>query len=138
MAKVPMQNPRTLEQVKAGIAKAERKKCGKEMAQLMLKHGRLTVEARAYVSNYLTSADGRRCCPSTEDGPQPSKESYTMDRNDFANPGGNSALRAASRRNPRNLPCPTCKQPNKLTPKDRAQGYQCDDCANAAEGFGCF
>jgi hypothetical protein len=54
----------------------------------------------------------------------------------FANPGGNSALRAASKSNPRNLPCPTCGEPNKLTPADKAQGYQCDDCANAAEG--CF
>ena len=39
-------------------------------------------------------------------------------RTTFANPG--SALRAASKRNPRNLPCPTCKQPNRLTPKDKA------------------
>jgi hypothetical protein len=52
----------------------------------------------------------------------------------FANPG--SALRAASTRNPRTLPCPTCKQPNRLTPKDQALGYQCDDCANSEEG--CF
>ena len=51
----------------------------------------------------------------------------------FANPGGNSALRAATRRNPRNLPCPTCKQPNRLTPADRRQGYQCDQCADRAE-----
>ena len=49
----------------------------------------------------------------------------------FANPG--SALRAAGRGNPRNLPCPTCKAPNRLTPKDRALGYQCDSCADRAE-----
>ena len=49
----------------------------------------------------------------------------------FANPG--SALRAASKRNPRNLPCPTCGTPNRLTPADRAAGYQCDACADAAE-----
>lgn len=49
----------------------------------------------------------------------------------FANPG--SALRRASKRNPRNLPCPTCKAPNRLTPADRAQGYQCDACADQAE-----
>lgn len=54
----------------------------------------------------------------------------------FAQPGGNSALRAASKRNPRNLPCPTCERPNRLTPADRARGYQCDACADAAEGFG--
>lgn len=54
----------------------------------------------------------------------------------FANPGGKSALRAAGRRNPRNLPCPTCKQPNRLTPADRSLGYQCDECADRAEGGG--
>jgi len=53
---------------------------------------------------------------------------------DFADPGGRSALRRATRRNPRNLPCPTCKQPNRLTPADRAAGYQCDACADRDEG----
>ena len=51
----------------------------------------------------------------------------------FADPGGTSALRASSRRNPRNLPCPTCKQPNRLTPADVSRGYQCDSCADRAE-----
>ena len=50
----------------------------------------------------------------------------------FANPG--SALRAASPSNPRNLPCPTCGQPNRLTPADKRLGYQCDECADRAEG----
>jgi ribosomal protein L37AE/L43A len=54
----------------------------------------------------------------------------------FADPGGRSALRAASRSNPRNLACPTCKRRNVLTPADRAQGYQCDACADRAEGGG--
>ena len=45
-----------------------------------------------------------------------------------------SALRAASASNPRNLPCPTCKQPNKLTEADRRWGYQCDDCAHMEDG----
>jgi hypothetical protein len=59
-------------------------------------------------------------------------------RSEFADPGGKSALRASSKTNPRNLPCPTCKRPNLLTPKDRALGYQCDSCADAAEGgYGC-
>lgn len=44
-----------------------------------------------------------------------------------------SALRAASARNPRNLPCPTCEQPDRLTEADRRRGYQCDDCARAEE-----
>lgn len=55
---------------------------------------------------------------------------------DFADPCGGSALRAATRGNPRNLPCPTCKGKNLLTPKDRALGYQCDACAERAEGGG--
>lgn len=60
-------------------------------------------------------------------------EDYTFD---FQNPGGNSALRRATRNNPRNLPCPTCGEENKLTPADRARGYQCDSCADRAEGLG--
>lgn len=64
-----------------------------------------------------------------------------MDEDDFdcfafANPGGNSALRAATSNNPRNLSCPTCHEPNRLTPADVALGYQCDACADAAEGCG--
>lgn len=51
----------------------------------------------------------------------------------FADPGGRSALRAATRDNPRNLPCPTCGEPDRLTPADVAQGYQCDACADACE-----
>lgn len=58
------------------------------------------------------------------------------DTNDtrFARPG--SALRAASRRNPRNRPCPTCKAPDRLTPADESRGYQCDECAARDEGSG--
>lgn len=58
-------------------------------------------------------------------------EDYDLD---FADPGGNSALRAASKSNPRNLPCPNCGAKNRLTPADRALGYQCDSCADRAEG----
>jgi hypothetical protein len=54
-------------------------------------------------------------------------------RSEFADPGGNSSLRAASKSNPRNKPCPTCKEPNKLTAKDVAQKYQCNDCADRDE-----
>ena len=58
------------------------------------------------------------------------------DRIMFADPGGHSALRAATKRNPRNLPCPNCGAKNRLTPEDRALGYQCDECADRAErGF---
>lgn len=52
---------------------------------------------------------------------------------DFADPGGNSALRASSPDNPRNRPCPTCGEKNKLTAKDVHLGYQCDNCADTAE-----
>ena len=51
----------------------------------------------------------------------------------LADPGGHSALRPATRRNPRTLPCPTCREPNRLTPADVARGYQCDRCADRAE-----
>lgn len=56
------------------------------------------------------------------------------DEIDFADPGGRSALRAATPDDPRDLPCPTCCRPNKLTRRDRALGYQCDSCADQAEG----
>jgi len=52
----------------------------------------------------------------------------------FANEG--SALRAAGPGNPRNLPCPTCGEPDRLTPADRRLGYQCDPCADRQEGWG--
>jgi hypothetical protein len=51
----------------------------------------------------------------------------------FADPGGNSALRAETPENPRNLPCPDCGAGNVLTPEDRACGYRCNGCANRAE-----
>ena len=60
---------------------------------------------------------------------------YEMDddRSEFADPGGNSALRAATRSNPRNLPCPTCEEPDRLTQADVDRCYQCDSCADQAE-----
>lgn len=63
-------------------------------------------------------------------------ENGNEDRSEFADPGGRSALRASSRRNPRNQPCPTCETPNVLTPADVRRGYQCDRCADRDEG--CF
>ncbi len=67
-----------------------------------------------------------------EDGP----EFDDGDEIQFAYPGSNSALRAASRTNPRNLPCPSCNAPDRLTPADRALGYQCDECADRDERGG--
>lgn len=54
----------------------------------------------------------------------------------FADPTGKSALRKADKNNPRNLPCPTCERPNRLTPADKRRGYQCDECADRAERYG--
>jgi len=64
------------------------------------------------------------------------EEGREENRKMFAHPGGKSALRAAGKGNPRNLPCPTCKKPDRLTPKDRALGYQCDECADRDEAGG--
>lgn len=60
------------------------------------------------------------------------------ERGDFADPGGNSSLRAASPTNLRNLPCPSCERENMLTPKDVTLGYQCDACADEVERGGPF
>lgn len=51
----------------------------------------------------------------------------------FADPGGNSALRAATPDNPRDQDCPNCGGKNLLTREDVALGYQCDRCADALE-----
>lgn len=53
---------------------------------------------------------------------------------EFADPGGRSALRAASASNPRIHPCPNCGAEDVLTPRDVSLGYQCDSCADRAEG----
>lgn len=50
----------------------------------------------------------------------------------FRDPGGRSALRAGRLRHP----CPTCKQPGRLTDADKRRGYQCDDCADRDERGG--
>ena len=55
---------------------------------------------------------------------------------EFADPTGRSALRAESATNPRNLPCPTCGEPNTLTPKDVRLHYQCNRCADRDERGG--
>jgi hypothetical protein len=52
----------------------------------------------------------------------------------FADPGGRSALRAETPDNPRDQPCPNCGKKDVLTRIDRQRGYQCDRCADRAEG----
>ena len=54
----------------------------------------------------------------------------------FADPGGRSALRASSRRNPRNRSCPDCGAKNVLTAADVAAGYCCNACADRNERGG--
>jgi hypothetical protein len=91
------------------------------------------------------------------DGPD-TDENYNPD-DYFSDPGGRSALRASTddkcpsckrkvgktwlhcahcggKLNPRNLPCGSCGTRNVLTPADKARGYQCDACADHAEGIG--
>ena len=57
-------------------------------------------------------------------------------RSQYARPYSNSALRRATKHNPRTYPCPTCKAPNRLTAADVARHYQCDACADRDEGLG--
>ena len=56
--------------------------------------------------------------------------SYRVRR--FRDPYGKSALHPGKRI----YPCPTCGEPNRLTAKDKRKGYQCDECADRAEGTG--
>lgn len=62
------------------------------------------------------------------------RDDYLIDGVGFADPGGRSALRAATRKNPRNRPCPTCGRKNMLTRIDVMRHYQCDRCADVDEG----
>jgi len=48
----------------------------------------------------------------------------------FRDPGGRSALRKGKRK----FPCPTCGRKNSLSQADVDRGYQCDRCADGAEG----
>jgi len=72
------------------------------------------------------------CGSEFEGEPDSEEDEYS----EFQDPGGNSALRAETASNPRNLPCGTCHQENRLTPKDKALGYQCDQCADRQEQGG--
>lgn len=68
--------------------------------------------------------------------PSPYDDDYPIDGVGFADPGGRSALRAATKNNPRDQPCPNCGAENVLTRIDRARGYQCNRCADQEErGF---
>ncbi len=75
-------------------------------------------------------------CSAMQNGGPCQNASYDYDYDydcDFADPGGRSALRAETEDNPREFPCPTCDGPNRLTPKDVALGYCCNQCADRNE-----
>lgn len=59
-------------------------------------------------------------------------EEWTDRSRRFRDPGGRSALHPGRRCHP----CPTCGEPRRLTSRDKAKGYQCDACADRAEGVG--
>lgn len=90
----------------------------------------------------ITMDDGDVVCePCVEDTdydlndlPDLEDDNYLIDGVGFSIPGGNSALRAETKDNPRNLPCPECHRENVLTPLDMANSYVCDSCADQAEG----
>ncbi len=62
------------------------------------------------------------------------EDGYEIDGVGFEEPGGESALRRATPQNPRNLACPTCGEPDRLTPLDASASYQCNACAERDEG----
>jgi hypothetical protein len=62
-------------------------------------------------------------------------DDFLIDGVGFADPGGRSSLRAATRDHPRDQPCPSCGAEDVLTPADVRAGYQCDRCADRAEGL---
>ena len=76
-----------------------------------------------------STCDCMNCLMGDDDG-----ERFDDGDEAFADPGGESALRAETPTNPRNLPCPNCGTEDVLTPSDRRHGYQCDRCAERAEG----
>jgi len=61
------------------------------------------------------------------------EDDYLIDGVGFQDPHGRSALRRATKDNPRNLPCPDCGEENRLTPLDKQRGYCCDECADRKE-----
>jgi hypothetical protein len=83
----------------------------------------------------LTEEDDDLCyeCSYRECGEDYDDEDYLIDGVGFADPGGNSSLRAATEDNPRDCPCPTCGAENVLTRIDVEHHHQCNRCADAAE-----
>lgn len=82
-----------------------------------------------YGPEHLDSAD-----PGVDEGDWDEGDPDNPEFIHFADPGGDSALRAATPDNPRDQPCPSCGEKDRLTPADVALGYQCNTCADKAEG----
>lgn len=86
--------------------------------------------------------DGPESGDGGEDDDDDDYDDYVYDNEDdrpidgvgFADPGGKSALRAATKENPRDCACPQCGAENVLTRIDRQRGYVCDPCADRNEG----
>ena len=74
------------------------------------------------MEGYCDDEDGDFCDPETRE--------FMVQR--FRDPGGRSALHPGERK----FPCPNCGRENALTAADVQAGYQCDPCADAAEGHG--
>jgi len=55
---------------------------------------------------------------------------------DFADPGGAQCTEGGEQAQPAQSAVSDCGKKNRLTPADRAQGYQCDTCADQAERGG--
>lgn len=88
-----------------------------------------------YVSGHDTHCEGCHEDLSEEyyDERDYGDDDYLIDGVGFADPGGNSALRAETEDNPRDCDCPTCGAEKVLTRIDRQRGYQCDRCADQCE-----
>lgn len=83
--------------------------------------------AECRVEESLEQAEG------DPDGSYNDGDDWQIDGVGFADPGGESALRATTPDNPRDRPCPTCEAEDVLTGFDVAAGYQCNVCAERAE-----
>jgi DNA-directed RNA polymerase subunit RPC12/RpoP len=57
-------------------------------------------------------------------------EEWELRAERFRDPGGRSALHPGDQI----YPCPTCGEEERLTLRDVKAGYQCDECADRAEG----
>lgn len=52
---------------------------------------------------------------------------------EFTIPCCDSNIRDATPDRPRNLPCPTCCKPERLSAAEIVAGYECDECAHRVE-----